>query len=72
MQTQRAPADDETIAEGCQYELSSIAAVLIDEEAGASRCKRVGLLLDVTTPSEVSQVQKLHFAAEFKVLGRSI
>ena len=37
MQTQRGPADDETIAEGCQYELSSIAAALIDEEAGASK-----------------------------------
>jgi hypothetical protein len=37
MQTQRGPADDETIAEGCQYELSSIAAALIDEEAGANK-----------------------------------
>jgi hypothetical protein len=53
-------AYDEAVAEGCQYELLFIASALVDGKVGI--CKRVGLLVDVTAPSEVWQVQELHFA----------
>lgn len=60
------------IAGGCKYELSFISLALIDKLTGESNHKRASLLLDATTPSEVWQIQELHFATDSSVLGQSL